>query len=369
MVWGADVKSECVEWYFKLGESPESVRRKYMAVYHPRSPRTPCPSADSIKRWVIEFRSRRHCLRKEKVKTNFVATPEVVARIGDAIADNPRISVRELSRFEGIPSKSTCSRKLREDGYHPYKLQKVQEILPRHIVQRLSHSNVMLEQLQNNEAFLEELVFSDESTFHIHGRLNCQNSRWWAKENLHWCVSEPLHSPKTNVWAAIGWNGVVGPFFIDENINGARYLELLEQDVLPQLLQWPNSATLVYMHDGAPPHHSLVVREFLNTHLPGRWMGRDSRGAPPPFVWPANSPDLTPMDFFLWGYVKAKVYSVQVASLRELKQKVRDVVAEISVEMCRAALRNYPKRLRRCLDVGGQSVERSYPATNDEQSH
>ncbi|CAD5214233.1 unnamed protein product [Bursaphelenchus okinawaensis] len=262
MVWGADVKSECVEWYFKLGESPESVRRKYMAVYHPRSPRTPCPSADSIKRWVIEFRSRRHCLRKEKVKT-----------------------------------------------------------------------------------------------------------KWWAKENPHWCVSEPLHSPKTNVWAAIGWNGVVGPFFIDENINGARYLELLEQDVLPQLLQWPNSATLVYMHDGAHPHHSLVVREFLNTHLPGRWMGRDSRGAPPPFVWPANSPDLTPMDFFLWGYVKAKVYSVQVASLRELKQKIRDVVAEISVEMCRAALRNYPKRLRRCLDVGGQSVERSYPATNDEQSH
>ena len=28
--------------------------------------------------------------------------------------------------------------------------------------------------------------------------------------------------------------------------------------------------------------------------------------------WPPRSPDLTPMDFFLWGYLKAKVYNIPV---------------------------------------------------------
>jgi len=48
-------------------------------------------------------------------------------------------------------------------------------------------------------------------------------------------------------------------------------------------------------------------REFLNQHLPQRWIRRGT-GDQMLLAWPPRSPDATPCDFFLWGYVKDQVY-------------------------------------------------------------
>jgi hypothetical protein len=52
-------------------------------------------------------------------------------------------------------------------------------------------------------------------------------------------------------------------------------------------------------------------------HFPGRWVGRDG-----PIPWPPRSPDITPLDFFLWGYFKDIVYKTPVTSLVELKIRI-----------------------------------------------
>jgi len=36
--------------------------------------------------------------------------------------------------------------------------------------------------------------------------------------------------------------------------------------------------------------------------------------------WSARSPDLTPCDFFLWGYLKAKVYACHPGTIEQLKE-------------------------------------------------
>jgi hypothetical protein len=54
-----------------------------------------------------------------------------------------------------------------------------------------------------------------------------------------------------------------------------------------------------FQQDGAPPHWNLIVRASLNQRFPNRWIGRAS-----PISWPTRSPDITPCDFFLWGYGK-----------------------------------------------------------------
>ncbi len=51
---------------------------------------------------------------------------------------------------------------------------------------------------------------------------------------------------------------------------------------------------MVLQQDGAPPHYSLDVREYLHQNLPNRSM---ARGAP--ISWPSRPTDLTPRDFFL----------------------------------------------------------------------
>jgi hypothetical protein len=49
-----------------------------------------------------------------------------------------------------------------------------------------------------------------------------------------------------------------------------------------------------YQHDGALPHYERRVHNLID----GRWI---SRGGP--IHWPPRSPDLNPIDFFLWVHV------------------------------------------------------------------
>ena len=50
------------------------------------------------------------------------------------------------------------------------------------------------------------------------------------------------------------------------------------------------------MQDGAPPHFSCSVTDVLNERFPDVWIGRGG-----PIPWPTRRPDLSPLDFFLWG--------------------------------------------------------------------
>jgi hypothetical protein len=56
-------------------------------------------------------------------------------------------------------------------------------------------------------------------------------------------------------------------------------------------------------HDGTSTHYSHEVRQWLSENYPGRWIGRGSEAS---LSWPARSPDLNPLDSFLWGYLKSK---------------------------------------------------------------
>jgi len=66
----------------------------------------------------------------------------------------------------------------------------------------------------------------------------------------------------------------------------------------------------------------------LDATFPKRWFGRDG-----PTPWPPLSPDITPLDFFLWGYVKDKVFSTPVPDITNLKARIIDALATITEHM------------------------------------
>jgi hypothetical protein len=45
-----------------------------------------------------------------------------------------------------------------------------------------------------------------------------------------------------------------------------------------------------------------------------------------PTVWPPRSPDLTPLDFFAWGFVKDVVYRRKVRDLADLRQRITETL-------------------------------------------
>ena len=158
------------------------------------------------------------------------------------------------------------------------------------------------------------------------------------------------------VWAAIGCAGVIGPYFLDESVTGNVYLDLLQTKFWPEFCSLENSGQLIFMQDGAPPHWSRTVRNWLNQSLPHRWIGRGN-SEDLNITWPPRSPDLTPCDFFLWGYVKSQVYTRNYDDINDLKAEIRRSFNEMPVEMLRSTFLNFEKRLEMVVQKNGAHIE------------
>jgi hypothetical protein len=65
--------------------------------------------------------------------------------------------------------------------------------------------------------------------------------------------------------------------------------------------------------------------------------------------WPPRSCDLTPCDFFLWGFVKSHVYANKPQTIPELKAEIRRVIGETEPQLCR----NVVKSSRVCQQSRG----------------
>ena len=63
------------------------------------------------------------------------------------------------------------------------------------------------------------------------------------------------------------------------------------------------------------------------------------------YNWPLRSCDSTPLDFFLWGYVKDKIYADALQLIQELKEKIRAVIDEIELQMWENVMENFIKRV------------------------
>ena len=95
-----------------------------------------------------------------------------------------------------------------------------------------------------------------------------------------------------------------GPYFFEEDVIGANhYLKMLKMFLVMHLKRKRKLKSAIFEEDGAPLYNVFKVREFLDANFKDRWIGHAG-----PISYLARSPDPSPLNFFLWGYVKDKVY-------------------------------------------------------------
>jgi hypothetical protein len=86
---------------------------------------------------------------------------------------------------------------------------------------------------------------------------------------------------------------------------------------------------------------------YLNHKFPNQWIGRSGAQN-----WPPRSPDLNPLDYHVWGYVKAVVYEHTVNTRKELIQRILSATGSINNA---AALRKVSSslvtRVRKCMQA------------------
>ncbi|GFV79972.1 uncharacterized protein TNCV_1217401 [Trichonephila clavipes] len=193
--------------------------------------------------------------------------------------------------------------------------------------------------------FHKRILFSDEAHFWLNGYVNKQNCRIWSEANPQVYVETPLHPEKLTVWCALWAGGIIGSYFFknDEGhnvtINGDRYRAMITNFFIPELNNH-DVQELWFQQDGATCHTARATIDLLKETFGDRLISRFG-----PVNWPPRSCDLTPLDYFLWGYVKSLVYADKQQTLDHLEDNIRRVIANIRPQMLEKVIENWTSRL------------------------
>ena len=209
----------------------------------------------------------------------------------------------------------------------------------------------VIEACEKNPGWHKHIVFSDESTFYLTGVVNRHNCNYYNLQNPHLREVEKLKSLGITVWAAVTFSGVLSFDISVHTMNAERYCQVLRDHIIPHF-DVPEMKEALYQHDGAPAHYSNAARQILDNLLPGRWIGR--RG---PMEWPPRSPDLSVCDFFLWGFLKEKVYSNNLATEQQLLLTIENELCNIPKEFLNKSYDEFLTRCYRCIAVDGMQFE------------
>ena len=159
------------------------------------------------------------------------------------------------------------------------------------------------------------------------------------------------------VFCAVSKQTVYGPFIFErQTVTGRRYLEMLTNWLIPQLAAERHD--YLFQQHGAPPQWNLAVQTFLNEHLPNRWIGRAGQNDQVFYKWPPRSPDLTVCDFFLWGYVKDRVYVPPLpATVDELQERITAAVKSVTPDKLQRVWSELDYRNDVCRVTRGGHIE------------
>lgn len=277
---------------------------------------------------------------------------------------NPSSSLRKVAAETGL-SVSSVRKVTKIHKFHPYKLQILHELHEDDSDRRLQFCEQMSQMITNNKISVKNICFSDECSFFLNGFVNKHNCRYWSDTNPHAFTEGHSQWPqKLNVWAGIFGDTIVGPLFFEGNLNGDKYLNLLQEFIEPLITDIIENTvnehgemehdenSVYFQQDGAPPHYRKNVRDWLNLHFTDQWMGR--RGS---IEWPARSPDLTPLDFFLWGHLKTVVYKTPPVDLVDLRNRIEIECRALRRETFQKVRDEFENRLYYCMEKNGEHFE------------
>ena len=208
--------------------------------------RNPISKATVLKT-VRRFEETGNCRDRRRSGRPAVVDEEKSLEILQHVVETPVSSLRKISQVSDVCFKSVHN-VLIKHKYHPFKIHVVQELSEDDYERRIEFCDIMMSRFDQNNQFFKFIVFSDEATFMLNGKVNRHNCRFWANENPHWMREGHTQRPgKLNVWAGLLGNHKIGPFFIDGNLTSQLYLELLETQIVPTIrnVMGPNYASTV----------------------------------------------------------------------------------------------------------------------------
>ena len=119
------------------------------------------------------------------------------------------------------------------------------------------------------------------------------------------------------MWCGITASTVFGPYFFESDdgtistVNGERYRIMIREFLIPRIKRRRALRNTWFQQDGATSHTARETMALLKKTFPNRLISRFGNVS-----WPPRPPDLTPADFFLWGYGIPYVKSLRDKSIK-----------------------------------------------------
>jgi len=276
-----------------------------------------------------------------------VGTINTRENILEMVQRSPRLSTRRMASRIGVPRMQVW-RTLHAEDLYPYHDQMVQHLEPGDHAQRFD----LCQWITAHPELLNVILFTDEASFTQDDINNSRNVHTWSDENPHETrVTHFQRRFSVNLWCGVLGNRLIGPFVFDNNLTGNTYEAFLRNELSGLLENIPLMirSQMYFQHDGAPPHYTRHVREYLNECFPNRWFGRGGSVA-----WPPRSPDLTPLDYYLWGHMKTLVYETKVESRAALRDRIFAAAEHIRnhPDNVASATQSLLMRAEKCIATG-----------------
>ncbi|GFY32436.1 uncharacterized protein TNCV_3559441 [Trichonephila clavipes] len=217
------------------------------------------------------------------------------------------VSARAVERRTGIPYTTVWLALRRTLRSYPYKIHRHHELLPGDSVNRRAFAVWVFQKMVEDDDWLS---------------------------NLLTVVETPLHDEKVTVWVGFTTSTVIGPFFFDEMRDSGF--------VTATVTGWRSTPHI------ARRVKDLLRRSFGDDHVLSHHFHH---------AWPPRSPDLSPCDYWLWGYLKSQVYRDRPKSLGMLKDNIRLQCLTITPDMLYSAVHNIIPRLQQLLRNDGEHIE------------
>ncbi|CAK9816123.1 hypothetical protein ANTPLA_LOCUS8891 [Anthophora plagiata] len=96
-----------------------------------------------------------------------------------------------------------------------------------------------------------------------------------------------------------------------------------------------------FQQDGATCHTAHATMDLLYSKFNGMIISHFGD-----INWPPRSCDLTPLDFFLWSYVKSRVYANKSQTIDALKVNITNAINDIEPDLCGRVIENWTSQIR-----------------------
>ena len=173
--------------------------------------------------------------------------------------------------------------------------------------------------------------------------------RYCSQAHPHEHTHQPLSQEKVTVWCAIGRNGIVGPYFFEDEsgnrvtVDTDRYIALMRNKFIPALRKkrGVDMNSVIHHQDGAPP---IVQKDLWNTYADIFLVIDSFQDA---LIYPGHHIllILTHLTTFSGGYLKERIYNNNPKTLADLKDNIKSEIMKIPVDMIERVIDNFNTRV------------------------